>query len=333
MYSLFIGIDVSKHWIDVAYLSNGKVIYLGQYDNTISGFKKFVKALSKLMTNPACEWLVGFENTGDYSKALLSWLYSQGVACKEFCPLALSKSKGIKRGSTDKIDAQFIARYIYEKRDTIALSKPTNASICRLKKLLSRRKLLVKQRKALQTSLKEQKSEIDMIDYEVFEEDNRQLIDLYQNQIEEIEQKIKQLISQDAEMYSNYQLLLSIIGIGPIIAAYLIGFTDNFKRFPDARKFASYIGIAPFCSKQSGTSIKGVNRVSQMANKTIKGLLSNGANAAIVHDKELRWYYNKKRTEGKEYGTAINAVKNKLIARAFAVVKRQTPYVPLMNYT
>ena len=64
----------------------------------------------------------------------------------------------------------------------------------------------------------------------------------------------------------------------------------------------------------------------------IKALLSNGANAAVQYDKEIGTYYHRKRAEGKSYGNAINAVKNKLIHRVFAVIDRQTPFVPLMNY-
>ena len=43
-------------------------------------------------------------------------------------------------------------------------------------------------------------------------------------------------------------------------------------------------------------------------------------------------YYNRKKEEGKESGVVLNAIKNKLIQRVFAVVKRGTPYVKLMTY-
>ena len=69
-----------------------------------------------------------------------------------------------------------------------------------------------------------------------------------------------------------------------------------------------------------------------MANKKMKSLLSNCANVAIMHDKEIRAYYERKLAEGKEKGSVINAVKNKLVHRVFAVIKRQTPYVRLHNY-
>jgi len=57
--------------------------------------------------------------------------------------------------------------------------------------------------------------------------------------------------------------------------------------------------------------------------------LTNGARSAIINDPELRLYYERKKGEGKEHGTIMNAVKFKLITRVFATVKRGTPYVRL----
>ena len=54
--------------------------------------------------------------------------------------------------------------------------------------------------------------------------------------------------------------------------------------------------------------------------------------SAIQHDSELRLYYNRKLAEGKDKMLAINNVRNKLIARAFAVVNRGTSYVVLQQH-
>ncbi|MBO5180939.1 MAG: IS110 family transposase, partial [Paraprevotella sp.] len=60
--------------------------------------------------------------------------------------------------------------------------------------------------------------------------------------------------------------------------------------------------------------------------------LSQAANSAIVWDKEIKEYYERKRKEGKAYGVVLNAVKFKLICRMFVVVRRGTPFVPLQTY-
>jgi len=77
---------------------------------------------------------------------------------------------------------------------------------------------------------------------------------------------------------------------------------------------------------------KGRDRVSHLANKQIKSLLSNGALSAIRHDLEIRTYYQRKIKEGKVEGVVITSVKNKLVARVFAVVQGGTPFVKLGNY-
>jgi len=68
--------------------------------------------------------------------------------------------------------------------------------------------------------------------------------------------------------------------------------------------------------------------------KTIFTLLNSPifGEAYIQHDSELRLYYKRKLAEGKDKMLAINNVRNKLIARAFAVVKRGTPYVVLQQH-
>ena len=79
-------------------------------------------------------------------------------------------------------------------------------------------------------------------------------------------------------------------------------------------------------------SIKVKTRVYPTGAKLLKADLSQAANSAIVWDKEMKEYYERKRKEGKAYGVVLNAVKFKLVGRMFAVVKRGTPFVELMTY-
>jgi transposase len=122
--------------------------------------------------------------------------------------------------------------------------------------------------------------------------------------------------------------LLSITGIGIVNAVMLIICSNNFQGITNARSFACYCGVAPF-EYSSGTSVRGKTRVSNLANKKMKANLTNAARSAVVHNNELRIYYKRKREEGKAHGTVMNAVKFKIISRAFAVIKRQTPFVKI----
>lgn len=64
----------------------------------------------------------------------------------------------------------------------------------------------------------------------------------------------------------------------------------------------------------------------------MKALINMGAWMALQRDKELKAYYDRKVEEGKHPLCAINAVRNKLIGRIFAVVNRGTPFVVLDTY-
>ena len=111
----------------------------------------------------------------------------------------------------------------------------------------------------------------------------------------------------------------------------MIVFTDNFSKFENWRKFASYCGVAPF-AYQSGTSIKRRTKVSHLANKKLKAIINMCAISAIQHNPEMKLYYQKRVEQGKSKMSTVNIIRNKLIARVFAVVKRQTPYVDTLKY-
>lgn len=329
-FSFFIGIDVSKAVIDVSYWHGGQAIYIGQYSNCKSGFKSVIKSLSKVTEISLEEWFVCFENTGSYSKALLNWLTDQSISCLEENPMRINKSLGLRRGKNDKADSKDICKYAFEKKDTIEPSILNNPLIIKLKAVLSRRDLLVKHRTALKVTLKEQKSSMDKDLYKDLNVQNKLMISYYDKRIKGLEEMMEQIIESDPAMAKNNSLLQSIIGIAQITAAYLIATTNNFKSFSNSRKYACYCGIAPFANS-SGIK-NGKPRVNPMANKKIKSLLSNCILSAIIHDREISKYYKRKKAEGKPYGVIANAIKNKIIHRAFAVIDRQSPYVERLTY-
>lgn len=329
-YLFFIGCDVSKAVIDISYYFEGQVIYLGQFSNSVKGFKAFARILKKTSRIPAEEWFVCFENTGVYSKSLLNWLVSQGISCREENALKISKSLGLRRGKNDKIDSEDICLYAYEKRDSMKPTVLAKPLILKLKTMNSRRDFLIKQKTALVLSLKEQKGHIEAALYKQLNKDNDTLIKAFSDQIKTINTSIQELIDSDEETKINDDLARSVIGIGPVTSAQIIAVTENYTLFKNPRKFACYTGVAPF-PNQSGIR-KGRNKVSQMANKKLKSLFSNCAMSAIVHDPDIREYYNRKIGEGKRPGIVINAVKNKLIQRLFCVINRQIPYAKIRNY-
>ena len=73
-------------------------------------------------------------------------------------------------------------------------------------------------------------------------------------------------------------------------------------------------------------------QVHAIANKHLKKLLHLCAMAAIQHNEELKQYYNRKIAEGKNKMSVINAVRNKLVQRIFAVVRDGRNYVENYQY-
>jgi len=156
------------------------------------------------------------------------------------------------------------------------------------------------------------------------------------DQLKELKEKIKrvelsmeEIIISSKTLLTNYKLLTSIKGIGMINAIVLLCATGNFERFTDARKFACYCGVAPF-EHTSGVSIRGKTQTSKLANKEVKVYLTRAAITAMCWDPQMKAYYKRKTKEGKHKASVINAIRAKMIARCFAVVRRQTPYVTLV---
>jgi transposase len=147
-----------------------------------------------------------------------------------------------------------------------------------------------------------------------------------------VEAATQSIIEQSEALQKNYQLLTSIKGVGLITAVYMIAYTENFQKFSNSRQFSCYAGVVPF-EHSSGTSIRGKSRVSHYANKKAKRLLNLAASVAIQHNGELKQYYQRRVGEGKSKMSTLNMIRNKLVDRMFAVVKRQTPYQEILSRT
>lgn len=330
MYSFFIGCDVSKATVDIAFGQEGTFIYLDSYSNDSKGFNKLVRDLKSFTDSEYSDWFFCFENTGVYSKALLLWLSEKGIPCREESALQISKSLGIKRGKDDKVDSKAICKYAYEKRGLINVTVPSKSLIVKLKTLLSDRERLIKNRTGCLAAIKTSDPRLGKEFKTKRQQSINELIKVLTDQIGEIEKSINELLKESPSVGQNAKLVASVIGVGLITTANFIVLTNNFQDFTDSRKFACYTGVAPF-PNSSGIR-KGAKRVNKMANRKMKSLLSNGALSAVVNDPELKIYYQRKLSEGKPKGVVLNAVKNKLIQRVFSVVKRQKPYVKIYKY-
>jgi transposase len=324
---VFIGIDISKDQLDLSLLKESQY---GSFDdktvaNDFSGFECIITWLGKKkVTLKDC--LFCMEHTGAYGLLFFSWLSQIGADFVVEPGLRIKRSLGITRGKNDKLDAHRIADYAYSNRAKLEAFTMPSALIFQIKQLLTYRDQLTRITTSLNNSLKSHSQYQRVSGLSNITEDISSQIEELKQRIEKIEDQVKSLIATDEVLKQNYKLATSVKGIGFVIATFMLVTTNNFTSFDNGRKYACYSGIAPF-EHTSGTSIRGKTRVSNLANKKMKSLLSNGANSAYRWDPELKAYYKRKVAEGKEHNLIINSISCKLVNRVFAVVKRQTPYV------
>lgn len=315
-----IGADLSKKTIDLFCHLIKKHIRI---DNCLSGYKELLKWIQQHQIN-ASELMIVMEHTGLYSFCFEKFLQQHQISFTKVNALAIKRSIGLVRGKSDKIDARRIAEYGFEKRSKLIAEVPTSSELQRLRLLHSTRERLVKQRASLLNVLKEY-SNIGLSKRDSIMRSQIRIIQSLEKEISKMEVEMNDIIKSNPSLQQNHQLLQSIKGVGKVLATAAIIKTKNFTRFTNARKFACFCGTAPF-ENTSGTSIKGKTRVSHLADKHMKTLLDLSAKTAIQHDKELREYYLRRTADGKSKMSTINIVRNKILYRMFAVIKRQTPF-------
>jgi transposase len=140
-----------------------------------------------------------------------------------------------------------------------------------------------------------------------------------------VESRMLEIINEDPELKSLYELVTSVKCVGKVLATELLVYTHGFTRMQNSRQLACYCGIAPF-DHSSGTSVKGKTGTSNFANMALKSTLHLAAMSATRYSPEIKQYYERKVAEGKHKMSVINSVRNKLINRIMAVVKRGSPY-------
>ena len=323
----FIGIDISNEVLDVSLMnetSHGK-FKDKKVDNSFKGFEQMLNWLIKQKVDLE-QSVFCMEHTGTYGLLLFAWLGQMGFDHCVEPGLQIKRSLGITRGKNDKVDARRIADYACTNKAKLKVFALPSTLIIQIKQYLTYRDQVVKINTSLKNSLKNHKTYQKVSGINFISDDIASQIEENEKRINQVENMIIDIISSDPEVKRNFDLATSVKGIGLVIAAFMLVSTNNFTGFENGRKYACYSGIAPF-EYSSGTSIKGAAKTSQIGNKRIKSLLSNGANSARRYDPEIRAYYKRKKSEGKDHKLIINAISCKLVNRVFATVKRQTPYV------
>ncbi|KOS06641.1 hypothetical protein AM493_11810 [Flavobacterium akiainvivens] len=325
-----IGIDVSKSKLDIAILNNQlELLQERVILNNSKSIRAFIKAVLNTYRITRGEVLICCENTGIYNRPL-------EVVCSELDVLLwVEHALKIKwattdmRGKDDRKDALRIAQYAIRYNDKLIPYREATEVIKQLNILTKAREAILGQKTALENRLKEAKTH-DVFEYQILSKSFKKVLNALVKSIKQTEEKIEQLIANAPEISQTKALITTIPGIGPQCAVNLIIATNNFTSFQSARHLACYAGVVPF-KNQSGTIVK-KERVSKMANKNIKKLLHLAAMASIRFDEEIKEYYQRKVSEGKNKMSVLNAVRNKLVHRIMSVVNRKQAYLSKNEY-
>lgn len=315
---IYIGIDVSNATLDIC-VRQEQTQQSFVINNQVKDIRKFFKPYHHH------QLLIGMENTGRYNWFLYEALAETKHKIFVVSPLHLKKSLGLARGKNDKIDAVRISFFIEKNQSELKEWKSPSTNIQKLKILLTERSARVKTKSQLNKQQYDYAKMSKLGIGRCLMKMNQQLIVQLEKQIEKIEKQIEEIINEDESLKQRAVLIQSIPGVGRILCWMMLCKTENFTLIDDPRKMACYSGVVPF-SYQSGTSIRGKNRVSVYADKSIKTVLHLAAMTAIRLNNDLRIYYQRKVAEGKNKMSVLNAVRNKIIHRIFAVVRTQQPY-------
>jgi transposase len=322
----FIGIDVSKGTIDIALVrdSTTNPIASAQFSNDYKGMvhlEEFMKKQSLIMN----ETLFCMEHTGIYCRLLSHYLVENKYHVWIEMPVQIIRSLGVQRGKNDRIDAVRIAQYACLKKDKAILWQPPREIVIQINDMLTLRDRLIESRKSLKQPIKEFIDTGFRDTAKLIEKMCINTLKSLDKEIEQLEKELDKLIDKDSNLKKLYKLATSVPGVGKITALTLLYFTNEFNLYTNANQLACYCGVAPF-EHTSGTSVKGKSRVSCFANKRLKKLLHMVAMSTISCDKQLAQYYQRKVNEGKNRMLVINAIRNKVLHRLCAVIKRGSPY-------
>lgn len=321
----YIGVDVSKATLDWAVFDGKTIVLQTQSANSPTGIKSVVKLLKALPDFAPQTSVCCLEHTGVYNAPVLEHLHRLDYPLWLESSLHIKHAGGLQRGKTDAIDAVRIAEYAFRFRDRVRPWQPPREVLQALALLSSLRRRLLGIRQQLKVPANELNGFVGAKLHKQVAAHCQASLKAIEADISRVNRQIHALIEADERLKELFGLVTSVPGVGETTAVEVILATNEFQTITEPKKLACHAGVAPF-EHRSGTSVRGKTRVNQHARKRLKSLFHLGAMATIRAKGELQTYYERKVAEGKNKMLVLNAVRNKLIHRIYAVVKRKQKY-------
>lgn len=144
-------------------------------------------------------------------------------------------------------------------------------------------------------------------------------IELYTEQIEEVEKLSKQILD---EMKSK---LLTIPGMSYNQATVIHGFIGDISRFNKSCQLLAYAGLDPSIY-QSGNFEAHSTRMSKRGNSLLRYNLVYATHNLVLHNKAFKKYYDLKRSQGKTHYCALGHCAHKLVRIIFKMLKSNVDF-------
>lgn len=142
-----------------------------------------------------------------------------------------------------------------------------------------------------------------------------------------IDGQVKELDMFVTKIMKDFQIILSIPGIGTTLGGAILGEIGKITRFKTAKQLIAFAGMDPKVT-QSGQFFGTENKLSKRGSPYLRRALYLAANVARIHDPIFKVHYEQLIACGKHPKQALGAVAAKLLRVVHAVMVKQVPYTP-----
>ncbi|MFP3024463.1 MAG: IS110 family transposase, partial [Wolbachia sp.] len=151
--------------------------------------------------------------------------------------------------------------------------------------------------------------------------------------IETIKNSIHELLKQHKELLEDFQLLLTVPGIGKESAVAILAEISDIKVFINARQLASYAGTIPR-NITSGSSVYAKPRLSKSGSQTLRKAMYFPAIVSKKHNPIIMTFCKRLKEKGKHNMAIVGAAMRKLLHIVFGVLSSRKAFDPdhIKNY-
>lgn len=266
------------------------------------------------------------ENTGVYGSNLVAFLTTHQLYVWVEMPLRIKKAGSFERSTDDKLASIKIACYALRHQDKVQYWQSLQDNIEKLILFISQKDRVMESITQLTVPVNELRDAGLTKEAALLEKDQHSAIQSLKKSKEKIASLMLTIVNDDNDLHLKVKRILSIDGIGPVTAVSLLVYTKGFTAFENAKQLACYCGVVPYV-KSSGTRVRFKPSLNPFANKKLTKLLHMCALFTIKNNRDLKIYFERKVKEGKNKMSVINAVRNKLLHRVFAVIRDERNYM------